>query len=118
MRGWRTDCFSDNHILRSSCVLNCDIDILGISESHLTGSEVLHLEGFTWFGHNRKEIHRNAKAGSGGVGFFVSNHLVSEFNITVCDNSCEGILLLKLEHKFNNFSIITMRVLPATGTLI
>ena len=58
------------------------------------------------FGNNRKLLHRNAKRGSVGVGFFVRNDLFLDFNVSVLDDNNEGILWLKLTHKSENFTIL------------
>ena len=44
--------------------------VLGVAETHLTGTQVINIPGFQWFGQNRIEINRRAPAGSGGIGFF------------------------------------------------
>ena len=46
------------------------IDIAGISETHLSEKEQLYLEGYHWYGQSRNKD-------GGGVGFFVSQRLVS-----------------------------------------
>ena len=106
MRGWSVNTSTDNNILRSSCVINSSIDIIGIAETHLLGRNVLHLDGYTWFGYNRTNIHRNARTGSGGVGFFVKNEIFVDFNVSVLKESYEGILWLKLVHKTENFTLL------------
>ena len=43
-------------------LINClEFDILGISETHLINDQVLDVDGFTWFGNNRKGLHKRAK---------------------------------------------------------
>ena len=108
MRGWSVNTSTDNNILRSSCVINSSIDIIGtcIAETHLLGRNILHLDGYTWFGYNRTNIHRNARTGSGGVGFFVKNEIFVDFNVSVLKESYEGILWLKLVHKTENSTLL------------
>ncbi len=105
--GWSTDPLSENHKLRSECVLSSDIDIIGIAETHLVLNKVVTVNGYSWFGHNRKSIHVKAKCGSGGVGFLVKNELCEQFNVSILDNSYEGILWLRLTHKESSETIIT-----------
>ena len=102
MRGWKTNCDSDNFILRDMSLKHLDLDIIGIAETHLKGSEVLKVEHYTWFGSNRQNIHVRARTGFGGVGFLIHNDLCSLFDISIVDNSNEGILWLKLVHRFDN----------------
>ncbi|CAC5403302.1 unnamed protein product [Mytilus coruscus] len=61
----------------------------------------ISVDGYTWFGHNRIGIHIRAKAGSGGVGFFVRNDLMELFNVIVVDDSIDGICWLKFEDNLN-----------------
>lgn len=98
-----SDC--DNYILRESCLLKCDLDILGIAETHLLHDNVLQVEGYKWFGLNRTIIHKRAKLGSGGIGFLVKNQLFNVFDISIVQNSFEGILWLKLVHKITKDAI-------------
>ena len=85
--------------MRASCILEENLDILAIAESHLLNEEVLNIDGYTWFGFNRENIHRNAKSGSGGVGFLIKDRILHDFQVSVLDRSYEGILWLKLVNK-------------------
>ena len=106
MRGWKFDPDSDNFILRSIAVKESNIDILGVAETHLRVGEQIDLEGYSWFGHNRKLIHKNAKTGSGGVGFLIKNEVLNSFNVNVLNDVTEGILWIKLEHKFSDLVLL------------
>lgn len=78
------------------------MDIIGVAETHLLNNVELEFEHFKWFGHNRQNIHINARTGSGGVGFMVRNSVLCDFNVNVADKSHEGILWLKFVHKYTN----------------
>ena len=54
------------------------------------------MPGYKWFGQNRKVLHKRAKTGSGGVGFLVKESLLTFYDITVLDDSCERILWINL----------------------
>ena len=43
-----------------------DADIIGLVETHLHGEQSINIPEFTWIGHNRVNVHRNAILGSGG----------------------------------------------------
>ena len=46
---------------------------------------LLSLDGFTWLGHNRLKLHKNAVRGSGGIGILISlKHNVSLQTVGVC----------------------------------
>ena len=99
VHGWNKDCEPINSILRSSCILNYDFDIVGIAETHLRRDETISRPGNNWIGYIRLNLHINANTGSGGIGFFSKNDLYLDFTITVLDKSSKGILWLKFVHK-------------------
>ena len=76
--------------------MHANVDILGIGETHLTGSQTILIPGFTWYGQNRTELHRRARTGSGGIGFLFSDAFLENFDITVLDDNTEGMMWLKL----------------------
>ena len=47
----------------------------------------VYVEGYTVYSHNRKNLHRNAKRGSGVVGVFVKTELCETYNASVLDDS-------------------------------
>ena len=106
MRGWNSDNFSDNYVVRASCLSSLNLDIVGVVETHLKNDETLEVAGYEWFGQNRKHLHVNARCGSGGVGILIKNALLREFECKVVDNSYEGTLWLRLKHKFNRTCLI------------
>ena len=93
------------------CVKYLDLDIIGIAETHLTGSDVLKVEEYRWFGSNRQNIHVRARAGSGGVGFLIHNDLCSVFDISIVAN-------IVLVHKFEKKCYFSMCLLFATRELL
>lgn len=107
VRGWHSNQNSDNYYLRSLCVNELGLDILGIAETHLVNDNMIELEGYRWFGNNRKVIHVRARTGSGGVGFLVKNELLNCFEVSILDNSSEGILWLQLKHKHKHCYLVS-----------
>lgn len=93
---------SESHTVRSQCLENADLDIIGIAETHLTGNNFLDMNGYVWFGHNRTNLHKKAKKGSGGVGIFVKNHILNSFTVSVLDCEDEGILWINFKPKSKN----------------
>ena len=57
MRGWNSDNFSDNYVVRASCLLSLNLDIVGVVETHLKNDETLEVAGYEWFGQNGKRLH-------------------------------------------------------------
>ena len=101
MRGWNPDVFSENFRLRQECLNSCDLDIIGIAETHLYNNQNIELDGYVWFGQNRKK-HIKAKKGSGGIGFLIKRNLLSSYNVEVVDSDTEGILWLCFNSKCND----------------
>ena len=71
MTGWSVNPESDNYNLRLSCIINSELDIVGVAESHLQVSNVVNKEGYSWYGNNHRNIHVNARTGSRGVGVLI-----------------------------------------------
>lgn len=102
--GWTVN----NHDLRCAIVNAIDADIVSISETHLTDNNVINVNGYVWFGHNRKNIHVNANKGSGGVGILLKSWICDEYEVETVDKSREGILVLKLTNRDSGFSVLTL----------
>ena len=98
-------------------MLSCDLDIIGIAETHLLNDSAPTLDGYSAFSHNRTQIHKRAKVGSGGVSLFFKNEIVESYNISILDNSIEDILWVRLEHKNINICVnICVCYLPPDGS--
>ena len=46
-------------------------DIMALVETWLKGDEEVGLEGYKWFGSNKKHLYKKAVRGSGGVGVLI-----------------------------------------------
>ncbi len=53
--------------MRKKCFEHFNLDIIGMAETHLHGEEEIKWNMYEWIGHNRNELHRKAKQGSGGL---------------------------------------------------
>jgi hypothetical protein len=67
----------------------------------LRGDNGIDIEGYTWFGNNRKLISRKAVRGSGGVGILVRDSVLKYFTVTVVEKGHDGILWIQLINKRN-----------------
>ena len=99
--GWAQRKDTDSLFLRKEILNHLNLDIIGIAETHLLSTQIIEIEGYSWFGNNRNNIHIRAKKGSGGVGFLVKNHIMEQFNIVIEDDTVEGILWLKFVSKID-----------------
>ena len=96
IQGW-TD---SSNCLKENIIKSCYLDIISINETSLSGHNDISLMDYTWYGFNRKSLHRSAARGSdSGCGLFVKNIWFDMFNISVCDKDYEGILGLSLTCK-------------------
>ncbi|CAC5376127.1 unnamed protein product [Mytilus coruscus] len=57
------------------------------------------MNGYQWFGHNRNNIHKRAKCGSGGVGVLVRNDFADQFSIEIVESSKDGIMWIRFTEK-------------------
>lgn len=103
VRGWNKNPDTDNYKLRAKCVNHLNLDILCVAESHLCGDDKLILPGYTWFGQNRDYIHPRAKCGSGGIGVFIHNNALYNYDVCVLDNNVQGALWLMFKAMNNNY---------------
>lgn len=70
-----------------------------ICETFLRNDDKPHIQGFEWFGNNRKNISKRAIRGSGGVGILVKTSVLHTYSIAVVEEKFEGILWIQLIHK-------------------
>ncbi len=64
------------------------------------------MEGYTWFGNNRKELHHRARAGSGGCGIFVKDSVLEEYKIVHVDKDREGIISIRFCDRVTEFTFV------------
>ena len=98
-------------IFRKEIIRKHGSSIYVILESHLLADEKLVIDGYEWFGHNRRDISTRAWSGSGGVGFLVKRELLNKYggpyDMIKLDDSSEDILWMKLcLHDDHNVGII------------
>ena len=99
LAGW-TD---RNRLLREHLVKETDLDILCVTETHLTGNNEIEIDGYKFIGHNRGLLHKQAPKGSGGTGILIKEHLLQMFKVSVVDKSYEGILGISLQHNLSDY---------------
>ena len=96
MNGWPSDVRTDKYRIRYESFLSCELDIIGIAETHLRGDIVTVLYSYTAYTHNRQHLHRNAKCCSGGVCLFIKNVVLESYDVNILDNNVKDILWLQL----------------------
>ncbi|XP_071136614.1 uncharacterized protein [Mytilus edulis] len=95
--------------------LSCDI--IGVCETFLIGKNKINIDGYHFYGNNRKINHKKAKRGSGGVGVFVKDIIEQQYKIEVLDESIEDILWVKLTNEHETFCICVCYLPPKGSTL-
>lgn len=111
--------FNVNGWTQEKLVVNTQIstyggaDLVGLVETHLWRNDQINVEGYKWYGHNRKFQRHNAVRASGGVGFLVKDGVFEEYEIMICSQDTEGLLALKCVHKATGYiSVIACTYLP------
>ncbi len=102
MNSFNDSCVSDNFKLRQQCLGYLDLDIIGVAETKLRYGRTIKLPGYKFFDHNRKELHRHARNGSGGVGVFVRDSFLLNHTVSVLDKTLEGVLWIQIKVKGGN----------------
>ena len=104
LNGWTPD----NAELRSEIIRHINSDIFCLSETHLTGDNVVQVPGYLWFDHKRVLIHRDAPHGSGGVGILVKDKIADNYDISIVDKSVDGLLILELRNKSTGNTVVVI----------
>ena len=68
--GGQQEQLNDKYDMRSAVIGFYGQDVVAVVESSLKGEDELVVEGYKWFGNNRRHLHKNAVRGSGGWGFW------------------------------------------------
>lgn len=89
-----------------------DCDVFAVCETFLRNKDKPSIKGYTWIGNNRKQIHKKAKRGSGGVGFFIKDNIVKSSNVSVVDDNSDDILWIKLSTGQDRFLFLCVCYLP------
>ena len=97
--------------------MQCDLDIIGLAETHLRDNNIPFIKGYSAFTHNRTQLHRRAKVGSGGVCVLIKLYILEQFTVKIPDNDIEDILWVKLVHKTTSEQFcICVCYLPPEGS--
>ncbi|MEW8545344.1 MAG: reverse transcriptase family protein, partial [Candidatus Thiodiazotropha sp.] len=86
---------AENSNFRQNIIRSLDCDIFSVNETFFRNNETVSIDGYKFYSRNRKNVHKNAKRGSGGVGVFVKAELTQLYDISVLDDVKEDILWLK-----------------------
>ena len=90
--GGQQEQLNDEYDMRSAVIGFYGPDVVAVVESWLKGEDKLVVEGYKWFGNNRRHLHKNAVRGSGGVGILVREEVLKHCSVGILDTSVEDIL--------------------------
>ena len=114
MCGWSLD---PSHKLRPRVIKALDLDIVCLCETFLRDDMSISIEGYRWFGNNRKSISKRARRGSGGVGILIKESILSQYDIVTIFENFEGILWLQLINRQSRKQVgICVCYLPPAGS--
>ena len=74
-------------------------DVIALVETWLKGEEEIMVEGYRWFGYNRRTLHRKAVRGSGGVGVLIREEVLKEYAVEVLDSDVDDVLWVRLSNE-------------------
>ena len=83
-----------------------DADILCITETHLEEGANISINGYTFFLNSRSSRHIQSVKPSGGVAIGIKTNLLRMYDVSVEDNSHDGILALVLKHKVSGLTFL------------
>ena len=89
---------------------------MSLCETHLKQKQVIVVENYIFYGHNREKTHIKAKKTYGGVGVLVSLRLYGNYDIKIVDKSVDGILGVSFKNKYTErcFVIFSCYLPPET----
>ena len=71
-------------------------DIMAVVETWLRGEEVIEVDGYRWFGRNRKGLHWKAVRGSGGVGLLIREEVLEGYAVEILESDIEDIMWVRM----------------------
>lgn len=94
---------------REAIVLGLKCDIVVLQETHLKNENIVVVPGYrcdpTFF-NNRKEANIRGRKGYGGVAMLFKNEMFDIFNVKLLDKTRDGVIVVRLEHKFTHYTVI------------
>ena len=111
MNGWA----ENNGQLRQHLITYNDPDIICLTEIHLKGDDKLWIDGYSYYGLNRKTL--PTQRGSGGVGILVNHNLAKEHVVNGCYKLMDNVISVRLTNKISREETVVFCVyLPPDGS--
>ena len=80
-------------------------DIVALTETHLNSTDELELEGYVVFENRREGKHVNARKTFGGIALLIKDSMLKHYNVRVCNNNVEGLLVVSLIEKISHLRL-------------
>jgi len=84
------------HEMRAEVIDYYKPDVLALAETWLKRDEVINVQGYKCFVHNRKQLNKKAKRGSGGVGVLIRDDFLYRYTVEVIDSDVEVAMWVKM----------------------
>ena len=96
MNGWS----NNNHRLRTEISKFGDPDVICLTETHLTMQNTIAVEGYRFYGENRKPHPSltNVK-GSGGIGMLIKHAMYEQYAVEKCYSNADKVLGIKFTER-------------------
>ena len=72
----------------------------------MKANDQINIKGYRWIGFNREMKHIRAPKASGGVGFFIKNTFLNDFDVHIVDKEIDGLLGILLTEKLSEAQIL------------
>lgn len=102
VNGWS----ASNHDLRAKIVQFGNLDIICLNETHLSQGEVIAVDGYKWYGNNRKIKKHSSNRTFGGVGILVHNDVFLNYSVAIRACDFDGLLTLEITHIDTGYVIL------------
>ena len=73
--------------------------VMALVETWFKGEEEIVVEGYRWFGRNRRSLHRKAVRGSGVVGLLVCEEVLERCVVEAMDTDVKDVLWIRLSQE-------------------
>ena len=98
----------ERHDMRAEVIDFYRPSVMALVEAWLKREEEIVVEGYRWFGRNRRSLHTKAVRGSGGVGLLVCEEVLERCIVEVLDTDVEDLLWVRLSQE--NEEMLTLAV--------
>ena len=98
--GWNCNGWGrDKAASKTAIITTSNASAFFLCETCRRVGEELEIPGYTFIGHNRAQLHKNACAGSGGVAILLSDEMLHQYNVNCVNTNYESMMAVQLVDK-------------------